>query len=136
MSTLRISFTIARVAYKQSRVCFSIPNVLLNAQRFESNHPISRKDRKARKTSTDMTSQKSFLASVANDQLSKVVAAVERMKEDNSHFIVIQEKDRVTIDLGPKYGMYVISYESNLGVLQLSSPRSGGFMYVYDEETR
>ncbi|KAG5188391.1 hypothetical protein JKP88DRAFT_304888 [Tribonema minus] len=76
------------------------------------------------------------LEQLAQAEMERVVAAVDRMKEDNAIFEVIHADGKVSIDLGPKIGTYQIRFVHDLRVLQLSSPRSGGFMYVYDEKTR
>jgi hypothetical protein len=50
--------------------------------------------------------------------------------------LAVHHRDAVVIDLGPKIGEYHVRFLHDLGVLQLSSPRSGGFLYVYNEEKR
>ncbi|CAM9581242.1 unnamed protein product [Chrysoparadoxa australica] len=71
----------------------------------------------------------------AKNALKRVREAVRPMEEDKynlqegNQFKVQEGRNSLFIDLGPKFGCYQISYNSDHGQLEMMSPRSGAFCY-------
>ncbi len=78
------------------------------------------------------------LKDIARQTMVKVEKAlISGMKEANvgAVFDVDTWDDAIDVDLGPSVGIYQVRYHDDQRVLELQSPKSGTYVYLWDELT-